>query len=193
VKDQHSKRKGKTPKHSVAEADSAARKKLKTLWQYGDLFHATTRYPRRPTAPRIDRLAGILTKGLVAPGWCQDGSVRSDLHILVTGCSVPYDSLIFLHRYAAQSYIYTMYEPGRFAVFIDPTIPVLMAEEMGGNWVELCQDEVYVRHQVPLEKLIGIAVHPADADSVMSEFLADFQRLQLPLYDYDGTVLWPGK
>jgi hypothetical protein len=41
-----------------------------------------------------------------------------------------------------------------------------------------------------LEKLIAIAVHPDDADSVLSELKAEFQQAQIPLYDYDGKILW---
>jgi len=166
-------------------------KKVKSLWQFGDLFHATSRYPRKPNVPRHDRLAGILKSGLVAPARCQDGSVRSDLNIVLNGYGVPYDSLVFLHRFGPKSYIYTFCEPDRFAVFVDPTKPVLTPEDMGPEWPELCQDEVYVRDHVPLSRLIGIAVHPADADSVTGQFLAEFRRLQIPLYDYDGSVLWP--
>jgi hypothetical protein len=166
------------------------KQKVKRLWQAGALFHVTSRYPRKPHAPRIDRLAGILRKGLVAPAHCPDGSVRSDLHVLVTGACVPYDSLVFLHRFGKRSYLYTICDPGRFAVFVDPTIPVLTPRKMGRNWAQLCQDEVYVRERVPLEKLIAIAVHPDDADSVLSELKAEFQRAQIPLYDYDGSVLW---
>jgi hypothetical protein len=61
----------------------------------------------------------------------------------------------------------------------------------GPHWVELCMDEVYVRDGVGLEKVIGMAVHPADADSIIREFHADFRRLEIPLYDYGGKVLWP--
>ena len=55
----------------------------------------------------------------------------SDLNLVVTGSSVPYDSLVFLHRYGSQSYIYTICDPGRFAVFINPSLPVLTPDEMG--------------------------------------------------------------
>ena len=44
--------------------------KEKSLWQTGALFHATTRYPRKKSAPRTDRLAGILRKGILAPAHC---------------------------------------------------------------------------------------------------------------------------
>ena len=145
----------------------------------------------RRGAPRIDRLAGILRRGLVVPAQCSDGSVFSDLNILVTGTAVPYDRLIFLHRFGRRSYLYTICEPGRFAVFVDPTIPVLTPGAMGANWVVLCQDEVYVRDSIPLEWLLAVAVHPADADSVREELIADFQHAAVPLYDYDGNVLWP--
>jgi hypothetical protein len=163
-------------------AEARAREKIRRLWQSGDLFHMFSRYARRSKTSKVDRLAGILRRGLVAPAQCRDGTVFSDLRLVVTGCGMPYDSLVFLHRFGRQSYIYTICEPGRFAVFVDPKIPVLTQQAM---------DEVYVRDQIPLEKLIGIAVHPADADSVLKELLAEFRCAELPLYDYDGNVLWP--
>jgi hypothetical protein len=178
---------------AVHDGDDKAQelKKCKRLWQPGDLFHVTRRYPRKKNVPRVDRLAGILKRGLVAPGRCPDGLVHSDLNLVVSGCSVPYDTLIFLHRYGPVSYIYTIYEPGRFTVFVDPALPVLTEEDMGPNWAVLSQDEVYVRDGVAVEKLTGIAVYPDDGPAVLEEFLDDFQRLGIPLYTYDGTVLWP--
>jgi hypothetical protein len=161
-----------------------------SLWQAGALFHVTTRYPRKRRAARVDRLAGILRNGLLAPASCADGSVFSDLNLVVTGTAVPYDSLIFLHRFGPESYLYTIAGPGRFSVFVDPAIPVMTPEAMGDSWVLLCQDEVYVRHRIPPEHLIGVAVHPADADSVVGDLIADFRRLGIPLHDYDGNVLW---
>jgi hypothetical protein len=173
------------------QAEARALQKVRSLWQSGNLFHVTRRQPRKPKGPPVDRLAGIMRMGLVAPAHCQDGSVRSDLNLMVTGCKVPYDSLVFLHRFGPVSYIYTICEPGRFAVFVDPALAVLTPEAMGADWVELCQDEVYVHERVAPERLTGVAVHPADASRVMDELLADFRRLAIPLYDYDGTVLWP--
>jgi hypothetical protein len=150
----------------------------------------STRYPRNPRLTRVDRLAGILRNGLVAPGACQDGSVRSDLRLVVTGTSVPYDRLVFLHRFGPKSSIYTAIDPGRFAVFVDPAISVLTPEDMGAHWVELCQDEVYVRDRIAPEHLVGVAVHSADAESVTRELMDDFRRLGMPLYDLDGNVIW---
>ena len=119
-----------------------------------------------------------------------DGSVTSDLNILVTGPLIAYDRLVFLHRFGLQSSIYTMCEPGRLTVFVNPEIAVLTPEEMGANWVVLCQDEVYVRERIAVEKIIGIVAHPADADSVLSDLLPDFQRSGIPLYLVDGTTVW---
>lgn len=168
-----------------------ARSKLKKLWQMGDLFHNTMRFSHKSEAAQTDRLAGILRHGLIAPAASEDGSVCSDLNIIATGLAEPYDRLVFLHRFGPQSFIYTMTRPGMFTVFVDPDLPVITQQEMGEKWVILCQDEVYVRERVAVDKLIGIAVQPADADSVLKEFLPDFQRLEIPLYLYDGTVLWP--
>jgi hypothetical protein len=128
---------------------------------------------------------------LLAPARCQEGLVFSDLSITVNGSSVPYDSLIFLHRFGPQSGIYITREPGRFAVFIDPAISVLTPESLEPDWVILCRDEVYVPGHIAPEKLIGVAVHPADAKSLMSELTEDFRLLEIPLCDFDGNVLWP--
>jgi hypothetical protein len=167
-----------------------ARKNRTALWHSGDLFHVSTRYPRNPRVAGVDRLAGILRNGLLAPASCHDGSVGSDLHLVVTGTAVPYDRLVFLHRFGPQSYIYTLDGPGRFAVFVDPALPVLTPEAMGANWVVLCQDEVYVQSRIAPEHLIRVAVYSADAESVRSDLMADFRRLGIPLYDFDGNVLW---
>jgi hypothetical protein len=167
-----------------------ARKNRSTIWHSGDLFHVSKRYPRNPRVARVDRLAGILRNGLLAPAACEDGSVRSDLRLVVTGTAVPYDRLVFLHCFGPQSYIYTLNERGRFAVFVDPAILVLTPEAMGANWVVLCQDEVYVQDRIAPEHLIRVAVHSADAKSVRSTLIADFRRLGIPLYDFDGNVVW---
>lgn len=173
--------------------EAAARKKVRSLWKTGDLVHFTYRYPRRRNAPRIDRLAGILRGGLIAPACCPDGSVRSDLSIVLDGASIGYDALVFLHRFGEQSYIYTLREPGRFAVFVDPKLAVVTQEDMGESWLVLCQDEVYVRDRIAVDRLLGIAVCPEDGEAVLGEFVDEFRRLALPLYDYDGKLLWPPK
>ncbi len=169
---------------------AAARGKRPSPWQPGALFHATRRYPRRSRAGRVDRLAGILRHGLRAPADCPDGSVCSDLSIRVTGMAVSYDSLVFLHRFGAESAIYTIGEPGRFFVFVNPALPVLTPGDLGANWPILCQDEVYVRDRVPPEHLTCVVVHPDDAESVVAEFRADFRRLGIPLLDHDGNIVW---
>ncbi len=176
---------------SAGRGEELAREKVRKLWQEGDLFHAGSRYPRKRDKPRVDRLAGILKSGLVAPAHCEDGSVFSDLNLVVTGLSFRYDSLVFLHRFGERSSIYTISSPGRFFVFVDPTFPVLTPKEMGKPWVELCRDEVYVRQSIPVERLLGVVIHPADAASVMAELLTEFQRAAIPLYDHSGKLLWP--
>ena len=171
----------------------SARAKVRKLWQEGDLFHVTRRYPRKATAPRIDRLAAILRAGLVAPARCARGSVVSDLNLTVLHCEPAYDDFVFLHRFGPKSWLYTMSEPGRFAVFIDPRLAVLTPEEMGDAWPELCQDEVYVRGCVGRESFLGVAIHPADADTVLADLLKEFESLAIPIYDCTGNVIWPSE
>ncbi len=186
-----SREKSANSSESELEGEVRARDKLRRLWQPGDLFHVFSRYPRKTEALQSDRLAGVLRKGIVAPALCEDGSVCSDLNLLVTGLSVPYDSLVFLHRFGPRSGLYTISEPGRQAVFVDPRTSVLTPADMGPDWVVLCRDEVYVRDRIAAQNFIGVAVHPLDADAVRAEFLPDFKRLGIPLYLYDGTAVWP--
>jgi hypothetical protein len=124
-----------------------------------------------------------LYQSMLAPAFHRDSSVWSDLNIVMTGSAVAYDSLVFLHRFGPQSAIYTICHPGQFMVFIDPAFPELPPESMGQNWIVLCQDEVYVRRRVPVESLIGVIVHPADAGPVMTDCVADLRRLCIPLHD----------
>lgn len=177
--------------HLELASEADVRDKIKELWQLGDLFHAFYRYPQREDLPMVDRLAGILKKGVLAPASCDDGSVFSDLRLVVTGGTVPYDSLVFVHRFAAFSGLYTISRPGRMIVLIAPSTPFLTPQEMGPNWILLCRDEVYVRDRIPVQNLIGLVVHPTDVEQVMAEFLPDLKRLAIPLYLYDGTVVWP--
>lgn len=166
---------------------------LRSLWQDGALFHVSSRYPRREDLPRVDRLAGILRQGLIAPGSCEDGSVRSDLRMEVRGTPIPYDTLVFLHRFGEPSFLYIPMEPGRFAVFLDPDLPVLTPQTIGEPWVMLSQDEVYVRDRVAPESFTALAVHRVEADAILKEFEADLQRLRIPVYAIEGHVLWqPG-
>lgn len=184
---QHPKRPSRKPSSSRSRTSSRPRRA--SLWHMGCLFHVSHRYPYRAGANRVDRLAGILQHGLVAPGCCMDGSVRSDLLIQADGLVPPYDSLVFLHRYGKQSWLYTVAEPGRFFVFIDPEFPVLTQADMGRAWPVLCQDEVYVRERVPLQHLIGVVVHEADVETIVRDLSSHFLRSGIPLYDLDGAPL----
>lgn len=172
-------------------AAAQAKKRIRPLWQTGDVFHVTSRYPQSTKVPRVDRLAGILKRGLVAPGRCEQGTVHPNIKIRFEGAAVAYDTLVFFHRVCPWSRLYIAPEPGRFTVLIDPAHPVLTPQEMGEAWAVLCPDEVYVQDRVPSESLTGIVVDPADAHAVLDEFQDDFRRLAIPLYNYEGRVLWP--
>lgn len=176
--------------HELA-AESLAHSRVRQLWQPGDLFHNFSRFLKRPDIPRVDRLAQILTKGLVAPASCDDGSVRSDLNIVVIGAPVPYDSLVFLHRFGQKSGIYLSSRPGHFTVLVEPSVPVLTPQDMGPNWMIACMDEVYVRDRIAPQNLGGLVVHPADVDGVLKDFLPNLGALGVPVYLMDGTVIWP--
>jgi hypothetical protein len=141
--------------------------------------------------PRVDRLARILAKGLIAPASCGDGSVRSDLNIVVIGAPVPYDSLVFLHRFGPKSGLYLWSRPGHFTVLVEPSVPFLTPQDMGKNWVITCRDEVYVRDKIAPQYLSGLVVDPVDVDRVLKRFLPNLRALGIPVYLMDGTVIWP--
>ncbi|MCI0696052.1 hypothetical protein L0337_29135 [candidate division KSB1 bacterium] len=177
-------------KHELA-TESLAHSRIRPLWQPGDLFHNFSRFPERRDMRRVDRLARILANGLIAPASCDDGSVRSDLNIVVIGAPVPYDSLVFLHRFGPKSGIYLLSRPGRFTVLVEPGFPVLTPQDMGPNWVVTCRDEVYVRDKIAPQYLSGLVVHPADVNGVLRDFLPNLRALGMPVYLMDGTVVWP--
>jgi hypothetical protein len=171
--------------------ESLAHSRIRKLWQPGDLFHNFSRFPHRPDGPRVDRLARILANGLIAPASCDDGSVRSDLNIVVIGAPVPYDSLVFLHRFGPKSGLYLWSRPGHFTVLVEPSVPVLTPQDMGKNWMIACRDEVYVRDQIAPQYLSGLVVDPADVDGVLKKFLPKLRALGMPVYLMNGTVVWP--
>lgn len=173
------------------ESEALAGAKARTLWQRGDLFHNFSRFPQRPDAPKIDRLSAVLANGLVAPASCNDRSVVSDLRIYAFGSATPYDSVVFLHRLGPESGLYINDTPGKFTVFLDPSIAVLSPEDMGDSWPVMCVDEVYVRDKIPPEQIVGIAVHMSDAQGILSEFHSALRSKAIPLYLNSGELLWP--
>jgi len=70
---------------------------------------------------------------------------------------------------------------------------VLTPEDMGPDWVVLCQDEgLCCEGRVAKRAFHRRRLYnPVDADTVMEELLLDFKRLGIPLYLYDGTAVWP--
>ncbi|MGH7597222.1 MAG: hypothetical protein ACREOI_12775 [bacterium] len=176
--------------HELA-AESLAHSRVGQLWQPGDLFHNFSRFPQRRDIPRVDRLARILANGLVAPASCDDGSVRSDLNIVVIGAPVPYDSLVFLHQFGPKSGLYLWSRPGHFTVLVEPSVPFLTPQDMGKHWMVACRDEVYVRDKIAPQYLSGLVIDPADVDVVLKKFLPKLKALGIPVYLMDGTVIWP--
>ena len=171
----------------------SARLKIKALWQSGDIFHNFSRYPERSDHPKVDRLALILQRGLVPPGSVKDGTIFSDLNIVVTGTETSYNDVVFLHRFGPSSGLYVSSRPGFVTVLVDSSVKVLTRDQMGEHWPCLCLDEVYAKDPIAPEKMIGIVIHESDAPDVLRQFRPDFARLALPVYTIDGLVLWPGK
>jgi hypothetical protein len=159
-------------------------------WQLGTLFHVFSRYPRRPEAVRIDRLASVLRHGLIPPALDPQGRVISDLRLQVTGCSRPYDSIVFLHEFGGDSALYLPRTPDTICCFVDRSVPIIRPQPLQPNWVVLCRDEVYVDRVISPQQLIGIAVAPQVAKAVCEELEPEFRRLALPLYDFSGRVQW---
>jgi hypothetical protein len=184
---------GQEYRDKVQTPEMLARAKVMELWRPGNLFHNFSRYPRDPRAKPIDRLAAVLHKGLVPPALDPTGEVVSDLSLTVEGTARPYDSVVFLHQYGENSWLYRPQDPNTFCCFVDRTIPLLTQKDMEPDWPVLAQDEVYVAGIIPPERLTGIAVAPFVVRDVYGEFQREFTKLALPLYDFSGKVYWPVK
>jgi hypothetical protein len=172
-------------------AEDRARDRLTTLWQPGMLFHLFSRYPRRPGAARIDRLAAVLKRGLIPPALDAQGTVISDWRLQVTGSSRPYDSFVFLHEFGDDSILYLPQSSDTICCFVDRSAPIVRPEALLPDWDMLCRDEVYADSIISPQQLIGIAVDPEVVQAVYEELATEFHRLALPLYDFSGSVYWP--
>lgn len=170
---------------------SSIKSRVTPLWQPGDLFHNAQRYAQRPDGPPIDRLALILERGLVAPAACDDGTVRSDLKIVVTGAPLAYDNLVFLHRFDRHSGLYLLSQPDFFTVLVESSVRVVTPASLGPSWPVLSADEVYVETRVEPRYLRGLIIHPQDREGVLKSFQLRLHELAIPLYRLDGAVLWP--
>ena len=110
----------------------------------GTLFHRFRRYVKTDTE-RSDRLASVLERGLLAPSHDPD-RVISDLkgNFTAVGTTVPYDSVIFLHRYnSALSARYLSLDTESVFVILKPGLAVVTPEEMPKPWIVSSRDEVY--------------------------------------------------
>jgi hypothetical protein len=156
----------------------------KELWVEGVLFHRFKRYKETPEDQTVDRLIEILRHGLIAPGCDPSGKVKSDLNISVTGTEIPYDRVVFLHRYSEElslPYVISNDSHDTF-VFIDDRVAYLTPEEIGGSWPVISRDEVYARESISPEKIGAIAVPKPEIEKLSIEI----QDFRVPLYDLAG-------
>jgi len=156
---------------------------LSEIWQDGTLFHLARRWAELEDGSRLDRLAGILEQGLVAPSYDPNNRILSDINIVVEGSERPYDSVVYLHRF--DSGISARYvSPGidTICIFVDPVLPILEPSDMGYAWPILCPDEIYVPGKVDLDRITGVAVSEDMADGVQTEFGPRLTELSIPLY-----------
>ena len=102
-----------------------------TPWHEGVLFHTFKRFTEN-RGRKTDQLLSILAKGLLAPD--HSSEIVLDLHLKVIS-SIPYTSLIFLHRYNPLiSGPYLPRHPGVVCLFVNGGVKVRKPDEMGDNW-----------------------------------------------------------
>jgi hypothetical protein len=157
----------------------------KNLLYEGVLFHKFNRYVQNsPQDQQVDRLKEILENGLVPPGLDATGRVISDLNLEVKGTSIPYDEVVFLHKFDPHvSFPYTFIESGGAVVVLDDEkVDYKSIDHMEAGWPFMSRDEVYVHGKIPAETLGAIAVHGSEIEAVHAEF----NELSLPLYDHEG-------
>jgi hypothetical protein len=101
----------------------------------------------------------VLQKGLLAPA-SDEHVVISDFrsHLKVTRLSVPYDSVLFIHRTKNYSPFDINDAQGQIVVFLSDATPFTAPEDMPQPWVVLCLDEVYSLAQVKLEMIEGLLI-----------------------------------
>jgi len=157
------------------------------IWTEGTLFHLTSRWPQKYESSRADRLVSILELGLISPGLDPQNPIAiSDINITVEGSHIPYDSVVYLHRFALPHSIYYLpRHDDTLCFFVDSEIPVWEPKDMGYAWPIICQDEVYVPNQIPRERITGLAISIGAFDIVRSEYGESIAASNIPLYTFD--------
>ncbi len=168
----------------------------RALWLNGNIFHEFTRFVTTPEGRNIDRLAEILTHGLIPPSLDTTGKVVLNWQEVrrFYKTSATYDSVIFLHRYCDGS---SMHKPwltdkkGKTYIFLDSDYPVHTPSDMGPDWPILVMGdfEVYSKQVVAPENFRTLVVSTQAASSVADEFASRLHDLNIELFDFKGTKL----
>ncbi|MEK7096001.1 MAG: hypothetical protein AAB896_01790, partial [Patescibacteria group bacterium] len=106
----------------------------------------------------------------------------------VEGSDVPYDSVIFLHKYDPRvSFLYSIISPESICVFLKPDVPVLTSEHMGGGWPVVSQSEVYSLQPIPPQMIRAVIMPDAEALNIDDEIQRKLASLSIPLFGTDGS------
>ena len=141
------------------------------LFTEGTLFHRFRRFIIIDGNP-VDRLPAVLEHGLVAPAKDTLRRVVSDMagRLTVVGTTLPYDSVVFLHRYIPGVSHRYIFNDGKSAlVTLEPDVPFKNAKQMGEAWPVMCMDEVYSLDSIPSKKFDSLLLPDSQLENVETE------------------------
>ncbi len=166
------------------------------LWQNGNIFHEFDRFAITPEGRNIDRLAEILTHGLIPPSLDITGKVILNWQEVrrFYKTSTTYDSVVFLHRYCDGSRMHKPWsvdKKEKAYLFLGSDYPVLTPRDMGPDWPILVMGdfEVYSKQVVTPENFRTLVVSTQAAPSIADEFASRLHDLNMELFDFRGTKL----
>ena len=172
------------PDSPTPTPEDKARSRIMPLWQDGNLFHNTKRFPKGLEG--VDRLDSILQNGLIPPGMDATDEVFSELHIQgIEG----YDKVVFLHRFSERSLFYRPTSDDFITFFLERDIPVLSRRDIP-SWPILSFDEVYYEGIVSPNHIIGIS-SSGDLGKIVESFHSRLTELGIPVYNMAGKAFWP--
>lgn len=160
---------------------------MEKIWQPGDLFHKFNRAAIDGRGQPADRLDGILSRGLIAPGSDPAGLVVSDHHNNLVSTHAAYEKVVFLYRFNPELPPPYASEADDLAfIFINPNYTVLELQDKRQQQPPLAKDEVYVPGYIEPKDFAALALPESRIDRAFNLYRTEIDQLNLSVFDLTG-------
>ncbi len=158
-------------------------------YKTGVLCHSFNRYCSNLSKARIDRLEGILKRGIIAPNYDDSGEVVQNGNNSIIGAKDSCQDVVFVHRF--DRYATGIFSNGQTVVLIlDEKLEVLDPKDMGPGWLAGSQSEVYVRNFIPPERIKAVIFASGMIEDTVKKHKPRLKELGITVYCSNGECYW---